>query len=154
MMVNQQMVSQPAPYLLVSAISEANIAKTAPANGVPKPNGATRSPVVTANNSLPPRRRGGRPVTRKTAQPATAVKPSPVANSLPPRRRGGRSQNGHTKQNGRNVQPQSLLYGDGTPVAAGNQTERATYIRYQEVKGVAPPSKSALQQFYQQQVAT
>jgi hypothetical protein len=146
MLSNREMVSQPAPYLLVSATSEANSAKTTPANGVSKPNGATKPPVVAANN--------GRPVTRKTAQPATAAKPSPATNSLPPRRRGGRSQNGHTKQNGHNVQPQGLLYGDGTPVVAGNQTEHATYIRYQEVKGVAPPSKSALQQFYQQQVAT
>jgi hypothetical protein len=138
---NQDMVSKPSPYLLVSTTSEANGVKT---NGVPEPNGATRSPVVAADN--------GRPVTRKTAQPAAKAKPTPITNSLPPQRRGGRSPNGHGKQNGNGSQPQRLLYGDGTPVAAGNQTERSTYASYQEAKGVIPPSKSALQQFYQQQV--
>jgi hypothetical protein len=138
---NQDMVSKPSPYLLVSTTSEANGVKT---NGVPEPNGATRSPVVATDN--------GRPVTRKTAQPAAKAKPTPITNSLPPQRRGGRSPNGHGKQNGNGSQPRVLLYGDGTPVAAGNQTERSMYARYQELKGVIPPSKSALQQFYQQQV--
>ena len=143
MVDNQQMVSPPTPYLLVSTTSEANGAKT---NSVPpEPNGATRSPAIAAGND--------RPVTRKTAQPVTKAKPAPITNSLPPQRRGGRSQNGHGKQNGNGSQPQALLYGDGTPVAAGNQTERSTYARYQEAKGVIPPSKSALQQYYQQQVA-
>jgi hypothetical protein len=142
MVANQDMVSKPSPYLLVSTTSEANGVKT---NGAPEPNGATRSPVVAAAN--------GRPVTRKSAQPTTAAKPAPITNSLPPRRRGGRSPNGHGKQNGNGSQPRVLLYGDGTPVAAGNQTERSVYARYQEAKGVIPPSKSALQQFYQQQAA-
>ena len=143
MVDNHQIVSPPTPYLLVSTTSEANGAKT---NSVPpEPNGATRSPAIAAGND--------RPVTRKTAQPVTKAKPAPITNSLPPQRRGGRSQNGHGKQNGNGSQPQALLYGDGTPVAAGNQTERSTYARYQEAKGVIPPSKSALQQYYQQQVA-
>ncbi len=143
MMVHQQMVSPPTPYLLVSTTSEANGVKT---NGVPpEPNGATRSPAIAAGN--------GRPVTRKTAQPETTVKPAPITNSLPPRRRGDRSSNGYNKQNGNVSQPRVLLYGDGTPVAADNQTERSTYTRYQQAKGAAPPSKSALQQFYQQQIA-
>ena len=137
MMANQDMVSKPPPYLLVSTTSETNGAKSSPANGASKPNGATKPPVVGANN--------GRPVTRKTAQPATAAKPAPITND--------RSPNGHGKQNGNGSQPRVLLYGDGTPVAAGNQTERSTYARYQEAEGVIPPSKSALQQFYQQQVA-
>lgn len=135
MMVHQQMVSPPTPYLLVSMTSEANGAKT---NSVPpEPNGATRSPAIAAGND--------RPVTRKTAQPVATAKPAPITN--------GRSQNGHGKQNGNGSQPQRLLYGDGTPVAAGNQTERSTYARYQEAKGVIPPSRSALQQFYQQRAA-
>jgi hypothetical protein len=137
MLVNQQMVSQPSPYLLVSTTSEVNGAKTSLANGAPKPNGAARPTVVAADN--------GRPITRKTAQPATTAKPMTVTN--------GRSPNGHGKQNGNGPLPKALLYGDGTPVAAGNQTERSTYARYQEAKGVIPPSKSALQQFYQQQAA-
>lgn len=145
MMVNQDMVSKPSPYLLVSTTSETNGAKSSPANGASKPNGATKPTVVATDN--------GRPVTRKTAQPATAAKPAPITNSLPPQRRGGRAPNGHGKQNGNGSQPQRLLYGDGTPVAAGNQTERSTYARYQEAEGVIPPSKSALQQFYQQQAA-
>jgi hypothetical protein len=137
MMANQDMVSKPSPYLLVSTTSETNGAKSSPANGASKPNGATKPPVVGANN--------GRPVTRKTAQPVAKAKPTPITN--------GRSPNGHGKQNGNGSQPRVLLYGDGTPVAAGNQTERSVYARYQEAKGVIPPSKSALQQFYQQQVA-
>lgn len=136
MKVNQQMVSPPTPYSLVSTTSDTNGAETAPANGAPKPNGAARPPVVAAGN--------GRPVTRKTAPPATTAKPTPIAN--------GRSQNGSGKQNGNSPQSQVLLYGDGTPVAAGNQTERSTYARYQQAKGTVPPSKQALQQFYQQQV--
>ncbi|NKQ37559.1 MAG: hypothetical protein HF973_18340 [Chloroflexi bacterium] len=124
---NQNMVSKPSSYTLVSATSVSNSIRTAPANGVSKPNGAARPPVV-ANN--------GRPVTRKTA---------PNTN--------GRSQNGHAKQNGNGSQPQVLLYGDGTPVAADNQTERSTYVRYRQAKSAVPPSKSALQQFYQQQMA-
>ena len=196
MMVNQEMVSKPPPYTstplstgtstplstgtstplstdpLISAASEASGVKTAPANGVSKPNGATRPPIVAANNSLPPRSacpregvgRGGRPVTRKTGNPtATTTKPSPppATNSLPPRSacpregvgRGGRSQNGHAKQNDNNSPPQPLLYGDGTPVAANNQTERNTYTRYQQAKGVVPLSKNVLLQYYQQQTA-
>ncbi len=145
MVGNQHLVSQPSPYLLVSTTSETYGIKPTPTNSVSKPNGATGSPVVAADN--------GRPVTRKTAQPATTAKPVPVANSLPPRRRGGRSQNGNDKQNGNGSQSQVLLYGDGTPVTASNQTERSAYARYQQAKGEAPPSKSTLQQFYQQQVA-
>ena len=59
MMANRQMVSKPVPHLLVPATSEDNGVKirAAPAKESPKPNGAARSPVVTANN--------GRPVTRK-----------------------------------------------------------------------------------------
>jgi hypothetical protein len=144
-LVNQQMVSPPTPYasaplstsLLVSTTSEVYGAKTSLANGAPKPNGATRSPVIAAGN--------GRPVTRKTAQPTTKAKSASITN--------GRSPNGHGKQNGNGSQPRVLLYGDGTPVAASNQTERSTYANYQEAKGVIPPSKSALQQFYQQQAA-
>ena len=67
MMVHQQMVSRPLPYtsaplstsLLVPATSAANDIRSTPANGVPKPNGATKPPVV-AN---------GRPVTRKDPVP-------------------------------------------------------------------------------------
>lgn len=144
-MGNQQMVSPPTAYLLVSATGETDGAKTLSTNGAPKPNGAARPPVITADN--------GRPVTRKTGQPVATAKPEPITNTLPPQRRGGRSKNGHGKQNSNGSQPQRLLYGDGTPVAADNQTECSTYARYQELKGVIPPSKSALQQFYQQQVA-
>ncbi len=151
MVSDQQMISKWLPYLLVSATSEANISKTSPTNGVSKPNGTTRAPVVAANNSLPPRptvssrRRGGCPTTRKTDQPATAAKPLPAAN--------GRSQNRYSKQNGNSLLPQTLFYGDGTLVSADNQTECSTYARYQQAKGSLPPSKSALLQYYQQQVA-
>jgi hypothetical protein len=134
MLVNQKMVSPPSPYLLVSTTSEANNVTT---HGVSKPNGATRSSVVADDN--------GRPVTRKIAQPVTAAKPVPIVNDS--------FQNGHGKQNGIGSPPPILHYGNGTPVAADNQTERSTYAHYQQAKGEAPPSKQALQQFYQQHVA-
>ncbi len=124
MMVHQQLVSQPDPYLLVSTTSEANTTQTMPANGVSKQNGVTK-PAVTASQN-------GRPVTRKAAKPTIAA-------------------NGSAKKNGNGTQPQRLLYGDGTPVAADNLTECNTYVRYRQAKGVIPPSKSVLQQFYQQQ---
>ncbi len=156
MMVNQNMVSKPPPYTSaplstgtstplstdprITAASEANGIKTTPLNGVLKPNGTAKPPTVAANN--------GRPVTRKTGNPtATTAKPLPAANT------NGRSQDGHAKQNGNNSPPQTLLYGDGTPVAANNQTECNTYTRYQQTKGAVPPSKNVLLQYYQQQTA-
>lgn len=145
MRVNQHLVSLPTPYLLVSATSESNGVKAEPTNSTPKQNGVVKTPVVVANSD--------RPVTRKTNQPAAITQPSPPANSLPPRRRGGRSQNGHTAQNGRNSQPSVLLYGDGTQVSTDNQTECSVYARYRQAKSAVPPSKHALQQFYQQQMA-
>jgi hypothetical protein len=135
--VNQHLVSLPTPYLLVSATSEVNGVTATSTNSTPKQNGVVKTPVVFAHND--------RPVTRKTNQPATITQPSPPAN--------GRSQNGHAKQNGRNPPPPALLYGDGTPVSADNQTERSVYARYRQAKSAVPPSKHALQQFYQQQMA-
>jgi hypothetical protein len=129
---NQNMVSKPSPYTLVSATSASNSIRMAPANGVSKPNGAARPPVV-GNN--------GRPVTRKTSQPTATAKPAPPAIA-----------NGRTR-NGRSTPHQTLLYGDGTPVAAYNQTERSTYTRYRQTKGAIPPSKRVLLQYYQQQTA-
>jgi hypothetical protein len=63
------------------------------------------------------------------------------------------SHNGHARQNGRSVPRQTLLYGDGTPVAADNETERSTYARYRQAKGSVPPSKHVLLQYYRQQTA-
>ncbi|HID53699.1 MAG TPA: hypothetical protein EYP41_16900 [Anaerolineae bacterium] len=137
MMVNQHLVSQPSPYLVVSATSEANGISTAPANGISKPNGTVTLPADVANN--------GRPVTCKTSQPAAEAKTPPITN--------GRSRNGYAKQNDNNSPQQLLFYGDGTPVSADNQTERTTYARYRQAKGAVPPSKSALLQYYQQQTA-
>jgi hypothetical protein len=58
MMVNRHLVSQPTPYLLVAATSEANGVQSEPA----KPeNGTSKSPAAAANN--------GRPVTRKDPMP-------------------------------------------------------------------------------------
>jgi hypothetical protein len=56
MMANQQMVSRPAPYLLVPATSPVSGIQGVPENDGPKPDGAVRRPAVAAN---------GRPVTRK-----------------------------------------------------------------------------------------
>ena len=129
MMDNQPIVSPPTPYLLVSTTNETNDVKPTATKDPAEQNGVSKSPVATTPN--------GRPVTRKTATSTTAIN--------------GRSPNAPVKQNGHGSQPQSLRYGDGTPVTADNVTECTTYARYRQEKGCVPPSKSALQQFYQQQ---
>ena len=44
-----------------------------------------------------------------------------------------------------------LLYGDGLLVSMENTAERSAYASYRQVNGSVPPSKTALQAFYQQQ---
>ncbi len=81
--------------------------------------------------------------------PTNGVSKPPVV----PARNGRSPQKERRKQNGRKTQPQLLRYGDGTPLSAENMTECNTYVRYRQAKGVVPPSKRALQQFYQQRMA-
>jgi len=141
MMVNRQMVSRPSPYLLVPATSVANGIQSAPTNGTPKPNEATRPPVVTAN---------GRPVTRKdpipkangaaTKQPNDqAVKPAPPASGQP------------QKPGTAVADTQLLKYGDGSMVDGQNLTEVQTFQRYKAEKKAAPESKAVLLDYYRQQ---
>lgn len=140
MMVNQQIVSQPPPYLLVPAASTTNGIQSAPTNGTPKPSGATRPPVVTAK---------GRPVTRKdpipkangaaTKQPNDqAVKPAPPVSGQP------------QKPGTAVADTQLLQYGDGNMVDGQNLIEVQTFQRYKAEKKAVPESKAALLDYYRQ----
>jgi hypothetical protein len=129
MMVNQQVVSQPMPYLLVSATSAANGVQSASANDAPKPNGATKPPVVVAN---------GRPVTRKD--------PVPISTSAPATVKRVTSQ---PKKTGPAVADTQLLkYGNGAMVDGQNLTEIQTFQRYKAEKKATPESKAVLLDYY------
>ncbi|MCP4284076.1 MAG: hypothetical protein GY792_06450, partial [Gammaproteobacteria bacterium] len=87
MMINQEMVSQPSSYLLVSTTSEVNGSKAAPANGALKPNDATRPPAAAPQNGRPVTRKGQSPkghgtTTKKTNGQLTKT-PATVANAQP-----------------------------------------------------------------------
>jgi hypothetical protein len=157
MMVNQQMVSQPAPYLLVPATSAANGIQSAPANGASKSNDVTRPPVVAAN---------GRPVTRKDPIPKAngaatkrpngqAVKPAPSTNDQPVKTGTARTEyldklgTGFAEVAVANTQ--LLKYGDGTMVDGQNLTEVQTFQRYKAEKKAVPESKAVLLGYYRQQ---
>ena len=154
MMVNQQMVSRPLPYLLVPATSVANGIQVTPANGAPKPNGATRPPVVVANN---------RPVTRKDSMPKAngaatkqpndqAVKPAPPASGQPQKPGTARTERRPRSQAEVAVADTQLLkYGDGSMVDGQNLTEVQTFQRYKAEKKAAPESKAVLLDYYRQQ---
>jgi len=125
MMANQSMVSAPIPYLLVPAARD----------GVERDLHGQVGPY----HPTPPAvagRRHCRPVTHK----GNAAAGSHV---------NGRSHNGHDLKNEKQSPTNELRYGDGTAVSADNLTEQHTYHRYQESKGAIPPSKAALQTFFQ-----
>lgn len=127
MMVNQQMVSRPIPYLLVATTSEANGVQIGSAT--PK-NGTSRPPAVAANN--------GRPVTRK--DPVSKVNGAAT-----------RQTNGQPQKPGTAVADTQLLqYGDGTMVDGQNLTEVQTFQRYKVEKKVVPGSKAVLLDYYRQ----
>jgi hypothetical protein len=145
MMANRQMVSQPAPYLLVSATSEDNGVKitATPAKAAPKPNGAAMPPVVTANN--------GRPITRKDPMPKAnggatkqangrAAKPAPPASGQPPNSDAAASDG------------PLLKYSNGLAVDGANLTEVQTFRQYVAEKKTVPASKAALLNYYRQRV--
>lgn len=133
MMVNQQMVSRPLPYLLVPATSAANGIQVVPANGASKSNGATRPPVVAAN---------GRPVTRKDSVPKAISANAPAA---------VKQANGQPKKPDTAVTDTQLLkYGDGTIVDGQNLTEVQTFQRYKAEKNATPKSKGVLLGYYRQ----
>jgi hypothetical protein len=141
MMVNQQMVSQPVPYLLVSTTNEGkdNQTTAAQTKGAPKPNGTIKSPVGATENS--------RPVTRKDPIPKTnglrpkqtngqQVKPAPPVNGQP------------EKLDTTVVDGKMLKYGDGVAVNGGNLTEVQTFQRYIAEKDTVPESKVVLLNYY------
>ena len=148
MMIHQQMVSQPPPYTftplstssLASATRTANGIQGKPgasskrplANGAPTPNGAIRTPVVTANGS---------PVTCK--DPA----PEPTSANTPTTLADAQSANSETA-----VSMRQLQYGDGRLVDMQNLTEVQTFQRYVAEKDGEPKSKGVLLAYYQQRV--
>jgi hypothetical protein len=150
MMVNQQMVSRPMPYasaplstgLLVSATNTASgiqavpppSDKGAPANGISKPNGATRLPVEIAN---------GRPLTRKDSMPkanGTIVKPAARAKTTP------------AKPDAALPPTQPLQYNNGSMVDMENLTEVQTFQRYATETKALPKSKTVLLDYYRKGV--
>jgi len=81
-----------------------------------------------------------RPVTRKT----TAIAARKAVQGVPVGKNG--------KANGK-ASPAPLprlLYGDGLLVSMENEAERTAYVSYRQANGNVPPSKTALQAFYQQ----
>lgn len=140
MVVNQQMVSQPMPYLLVAATSEANGVQTGPAT---LKNGTSRPPAAAANN--------GRPVTRKDPIPKAngaatkrpngwVVKPAPPVSGQPVK-------TGMAASDG-----QLLKYGNGLTLDSANLTEVQTFRQYVAEKKTVPQSKAVLLDYYRQRV--
>ena len=125
MMVHQQSVGQPAPYLLVATASEQNGAS----NGTSKPQDSPAQ-----GNGIHPQQSAvanGRPVTRKSNGQANGKAASPT--------------------NGSTAVKQPMQYGNGTLVDGKNLTEVQTYRQYLAEKQSAPASKTALLDFYRQQ---
>ena len=124
MMVHQQSVGQPAPYLLVATASEQNGVsnRTAkPKNDSAQDDGIHPQQAAVAN---------GRPVTRKSNGQANSKAASPA--------------------NGSTAVKQPLQYGNGTLVDGENLTEVQTYRQYLAEKKSALASKTALLDFYRQ----
>ena len=140
MMANRQMVSKPVPYLLVPATSEDNGVKirAAPAKESPKPNGAARLPVVTANN--------GRPVTRKDPMPKANGVKTGKASGPPAKPDTARAELAEVAV----ATEQPLQYGDGHMVDGQNLTEVQTFQRYVTEKNTVPESKVVLLDYYRQ----
>jgi len=130
-MVNQEMISRPGPYLLVPATSVDNGNRMTPANGILQPKGATRPPIVAVD---------GRPVTRKDPMPKV-------------RGAGLKQPNNHREIPAAAVSiEQPLKYGNGAVVDANNLTEVQTFQRYVGEKKTAPESKAILLDYHRQRV--
>jgi hypothetical protein len=130
-MADQEMVSRPAPYLLVPATSAANGVQVTPASEAPRPDGAVRPSAVAAADN-------GRPVTRKD--------PVPKAKRVAAKRPNGRPAKPNT------AAIQLLKYGDGSMVDGQNLTEVQTFQQYAAEKKAVPKSKAVLLDYYRQRV--
>ena len=151
MMVHQEMASVPPPYTLspsnggeTKPVPVAATAKKVTVKKVPAPVTATKT--------------NSRPVTRKTTAVAARkpVQGAVVKNSVPVGKSGklngnGRSANGQKNGKATTTSLPHLLYGDGLLVSVENTAERTAYASYRQMNGSVPPSKTALQTFYQQQ---
>jgi hypothetical protein len=113
MLTHKELVSAPPAYLLVPAVSEAELGDTA--------NGRNGNGMQPVGNGI-----------------AVSVPDQPAT-----------QENGRV--NGRATA--AMVYGDGTAVDAGNQTEVQTYRRYLAEKQTLPLSKGALLAYYREVVA-
>jgi hypothetical protein len=136
-MCHHQLVSSPAPYLLVPA--EAMGTETVHTNAPPivapelRKEGLTTGPQTEARN-------GNRPVTRKSranggpalasARPAVPPQVEATAESI--------------------YGPDGLRYGDGSSVDAGNLAEVQAFQRFAAEKKNAPASRTILQAYYRE----
>ncbi len=139
-MVHQQLVGQPAPYLL-TATEAAN-----GGTGMPTTVDSEPLAVALAAGPHPAAGNGNRPVTRKAPMPRAnggqvavlpqpAVSPAVVATAEAIYGPGG------------------LRYGDGTAVDAGNLAEVQAFQRFAAEKKEAPTSRAILQVYYREHVA-
>jgi hypothetical protein len=81
-------------------------------------------------------------------------KPQPVVNGTAVSGPTQPAANGNGRANAQSVVgPVDLLYGDGTAVDVGNQTEVQTYQRYLAEKQTSPQSKRALLAYYREVLA-
>lgn len=126
MMVNQQMISQPSPYMLAPLSANLPAAMTnaaqhsqgAPVNGAAPAHESASSPVERAGN--------GRPVARK---------------GHAPQNNGGRPKQATVS---------SLTYANGLAIDSANLTEVQTFQQYVTEKKAVPASKAVLLDYYQQ----
>jgi hypothetical protein len=133
---NQEMVSQPPSYTLVSATSKVNGSKVTPANGSSKSNGVPKSSAAASKN--------GRPVTRK--DPPSKVTSTNASATV-------KEANGQPEKPDTAVSPTPpLQYGDGHLVDMQNLTEVQTFQQYVAERNAKPKSKAALLDFYQKGV--
>jgi hypothetical protein len=136
-MCHQQLVSSPAPYLLVP--TEAMSTKTVHTNAPPavdpglRKEGLTTGPQTEARN-------GDRPVTRKSRAnggPALA----PVRPAVSPQ----------VEATAESIYgPGGLRYGDGSAVDAGNLVEVQAFQQFVAEKKNAPASRTILQAYYRE----
>ena len=163
-MANQHLVSQPAPYLVVSATSDANginsfasaqdrPAPSQAASGVPKPRTSPPTPVVAGNDDRPVTRKGSTPkINGAAVKPANGVPVVPVTREVtkPDTAVLAQALYGPDEATGSNKQP--LRYGSGAVVDGSNAVEVQTFQRYVAEKKTVPESKAVLLAYYRERI--
>lgn len=151
-MADQQMVSRPAPYLLVPATSSVSGIQGASENDEPKPDNIVRPPAVAANGrpmtrkDPVPRAKGGKPVNGRPIRPTPPAKSKAAKPDTPSNQPPGRVELAEA------ADTRLLQYGDGKMVDGKNLTEVQTFRQYTAEKKAAPESKAVLLDYYRQRV--